>query len=174
MKKSILIILVILFTGLCSCSPGVSRYGYTLKEEQLVADCTVPIKLKFLYKEDDMNKLGSIEVYDHNLISTNCDIYTVLNILKRDACYLGADLIDITKEKYPDYIFSVCYRVKADFLKFSKSQQTQKFESDPQYDWEKIRVEGEISRKKGNAAYWSAVGAGAAGGAVGGAMVGGR
>jgi len=170
MKLPILIFTIFLF-GLGGCSPGVSRYGYTIKEDQKVEDCPMPFKLKFSIT--DTKKLGNIEVYDHNLISSNCDIFTVLSILKRDGCYLGADLINITEEKYPDYIWSVCYRVKADFIKIDKGE-TKGLESDPQYDLAKLKQEGEASRKRGNAAYINAVGAGLVGGAVGGAMGGGR
>lgn len=133
----------------------------------------MPFKLKFSLAENETKKLGNIEVYDHNLISSNCDIYTVLSILKGDGCYLGADYINITEEKYPDYIWSVCYRVKAEFVKTDKGK-TEKFESDPQYDFAKLKQEGEVSRRRGNAAYMNAVGGGLVGGVVGGAIGGGR
>lgn len=162
------------FVTLCGCSAGVSRVGYSIDEQRNMSKCNIPIKLKAYFNDGEFDKMGAISIYDYNLISVDCDIAIALGTIKQDACYLGADVINITEEKYPDYVWSVCYRVNADFIKLHDRQQAQNIQSDPQYEWTKIEKEGAISRQIGKAAYWGAVGAGAIGGAVGGAMVGGR
>jgi hypothetical protein len=162
------LIIIILY----GCSANVARYGYKLNQTEVIPECSTPIKLKAEFDQSEVKKLGSIKVYDANLVSKNCDEESVLTIAKRDACHLGADVINITRENQPDYFWSVCYRIKADFLKFNDPQQAETIESDPQYEWRKVQKRGAISRRKGKQAYGMAVGAGVAGGLGGGAAAG--
>lgn len=163
MKHNFLILFLLFLTG---CAANVSRHGYQIDPKKQIAECSTPIKLRADLSNSDVQKLGMIDVYDANLVSANCDESIVLGILKNDSCQLGADLINITKERQPDYIFSVCYQVKADFIKFKTPPSSGMLVSDPQYDWAKVQERGAASKQKGTRAYAIAVGAGV-GGAVG-------
>ncbi|HJV67435.1 MAG TPA: hypothetical protein VJ550_16990 [Geomonas sp.] len=154
-----------LVVALCGCSLGISRIGYSVAEPQVtVPQCNVPIKLKAHFKEGEVKTLGTVIAHDHYLSAEDCDIESVLDKIKRDACYLGADLINITEEKQPDYNWSICYRVNADFIKLINAKDARNLESDPQYDWGKVKEEGARSREKGKNAYWKALGSGIIGG----------
>jgi len=170
MRNSLLKAVALTLFLLTGCSANVTRHGYQIDPKKQVAECATPIKLKADLTNSDIQKLGMIDVYDANLVSVNCDESIVLGMLKTDSCHLGADMINITEERQPDYIFSVCYRVKADFIKFKSAPSSTLLASDPQYDWAKVQARGAISKQKGNNAYFGAVVGGAAGGAVGGAV----
>lgn len=147
------------------CQLGITRIGYTVAETQSAAQsCQVRFRLKARFDELEVTKLGTIVVHDHNLSSQECDIATVLGMLRRDACYLGADVVNITEEKQPDYVWSICYRATADFLRMNDPKKAEGMQSDPRYDWAKIEREGAIARQKGKNAYWKALGVGLIGG----------
>jgi hypothetical protein len=149
--------------ALCGC--GFSRIGYTVSEQQeTVAHCNVPIKKKARFSEAEVKTLGTVIAHDHYLNSEACDIEAVLGRIREDACYLKADLINITYEEQPDYNWSICFRVEADLLKFNDPKEAKSIESDPQYDWAKVKEQGRIAREKGKNAYWKALGKGIIGG----------
>ncbi|HJV34327.1 hypothetical protein [Geomonas sp.] len=148
--------------ALCGC--GYSRIGYTVSEQQTVEQCNVPIKKKAHFREGEVKILGTVIAHDHYLNSEECDIEAVLRRVRVDACYLKADLINITYDEQPDYNWSICYRVQADLLKFTNPAEAKSIEPDPQYEWSKVQEQGAISREKGKNAYWKALGKGIIGG----------
>ena len=171
MKSVKTICLIAFMLTAIGCAANVSRHGYQIDSGKKILSCDTPIKLNASFDKKDVITLGSIEVSDGNLISKDCDEETVLNIVRQDSCQLAADVINLTEEIQPDYFFSVCYRIKADFLKFNIAPIGQAIVSDPQYEWEKVRERGAISRQRGAAAYGAAIGSGIAGGTGAGVAV---
>lgn len=119
------------------CSAGVSRQGYTLSKECVPSNCSVLVLGYEAFNETRMERLGSIEMYDTGF-SIWCDEEYVLNRMKNEACALGADIVNITDEKYPDF-WSSCYRAKADFIRLKNKEEANFVKADPHYDMVKIR-----------------------------------
>jgi len=59
-------------------------------------------------------KIGRIRLGDTGF-SKKCNENDALQILKKEACLLGADVVNILGETRPDF-WSTCYRVEAEFL----------------------------------------------------------
>jgi hypothetical protein len=148
--------------ALCGC--GYSRIGYSVSSQPAVEHCNVPIKKKAHFNEGDVKTLGTVIAHDHYLNAEECDIEAVLGRIRVDACYLKADLINITYDEQPDYNWSICYRVEADLIKLTNPKDAKNIESDPQYEWAKVKEQGALSREKAKNAYWKALGKGLIGG----------
>jgi len=117
------------------CAAGITRTGYQLPKGQTSKDlqrCPIAIQCNAKYDTNDVEVLGSIHAYDTGL-STDCDEAYVLDIFCREACMVGADLINITEEKQPNILTSTCYRAKAVFLRFKDREKAKGLLSDPKY-----------------------------------------
>jgi hypothetical protein len=88
----------------------------------------------------------------------------VLGIFRKDACGLGADIVNIREEKQPSFWWSTCYRAKADLLRCKDKNFLAQIKSDPQYTPELVN---ERSKKT---TILNAAGIGAAGGVAGGVL----
>jgi hypothetical protein len=134
MKTTLMMVLcgaAILASG---CAAGITRTGYRLPENQNSKDlqrCPITIQCNAKYDTNDVVVLGSIHAYDTS-ISTDCDEAYVLDIFCREACMLGADLINITEEKQAD-LWSSCYRARAQFLRFNDREKAKGLLSDAKY-----------------------------------------
>ena len=167
MKKRNNLLAVFLLVLLCSCSSGITRYGYELQDLNNLnssADCRISIKDNMPYDKADTEILGSIKAYDTGL-SVRCDEAYVLSIFCKDACALGADVVNITQERYPSF-WSSCYRAKAEFLFFKNREQAKSLHSDWWYEPEMI-VESSKETARRNK---MAIEAGIMGGMLGGMM----
>lgn len=126
---------------LCSCSAGISRYGYEIQDLNNTSnsssrECHIAINNQLAYDKSEVEVLGSIEAYDTS-ISVICSEAYVLDLFAKDACALGADAVNITEEKYPSF-WSTCYRAKAEFLRFKKREQASLLTSDTKYGQKRI------------------------------------
>ncbi|HEU6448510.1 MAG TPA: DUF1080 domain-containing protein [Verrucomicrobiae bacterium] len=156
------------------CAVGISRTGYQLPRNKTTKDfepCPIVLKADWKYDTNDVVLLGSIHDYDTGF-STHCDEVTVLDIFTREGCMLGADVINIIKEKDPSIWSSSCYRAKAQFLRLKDRSQVTNLVSDAEFSPERVRVHAEAIRKRNDKAMIGVMVGAAAGGAVGGVIVG--
>jgi len=137
---------------LCGCAVGVLRHGYVLDPALEGKSCNVAIKRDFKFADLEMKVLGNIEVYD-NLLSVDCDERAVFDTVIADACALRADVINVTGEKQPDYFWTMCYRVNAQFLRLADPEQAIQIESDPHYEMAAIQQRASISTQRAGQAY---------------------
>lgn len=114
--KKYLLLWPFLFIG---CAPGIKRIGYNYGDAPNIHDCDPQIAIQSEIEESkECEKLGSIKVYDK--MSVGCGEDDIMEILKSEACDLGANLTIIRKEKRPDFL-STCYRMEGDFYKCQDS-----------------------------------------------------
>lgn len=130
MRRIILFFSLIMFIG---CSSTMTRYGYSPQRLPINADtkCNIPIKRNFSYEKNEVEILGSIKAGDSGF-SVKCGEAYVLNQFQREACALGADLVNIINESRFD-LLSTCYRAKAEFLRFKDREKVRNLASDPIY-----------------------------------------
>ncbi len=149
MKITLMMVLGGAAVLVAGCAAGITRTGYRLPENQKSKDlqrCPITIQCNAKYDTNDVVVLGSIHAYDTS-ISTDCDEAYVLDIFCREACMLGADLINITEEKQPD-LWSTCYRARAQFLRFNDREKAKGLLSDAKYEPNLIVDRSEKSNKR--------------------------
>jgi hypothetical protein len=135
MKIAMIMVLCSAAILLSGCAAGITRTGYQLPPNQNSKDlqrCPIAIQCNAKYDINDVVVLGSIHAYDTGL-STDCDEAYVLDIFCREACSVGADLIDITEEHEPNPLTSTCYRARATFLRFKDRAEAKGLVSDAKY-----------------------------------------
>jgi len=135
--KTMLTVLLSAFTALllAGCESSIKRTGYQLPPGQTsksLQKCTIAIQRNVKFDTNAVTILGSIHAGDTGF-STDCDEAVVLDTFAREACMLGADLIDITEEKQPSFWTSTCYRARAQFLHFNDRKMAEGLLSDPRY-----------------------------------------
>ena len=64
-----------------------------------------------------MEKVGEVKLGESGF-STSCSEERALEILKKEACSLNADIINIIEERRPD-VMSSCYRCRAEFYRYT-------------------------------------------------------
>ena len=115
---------------LCSCSHKVHRYGYAKKDLTYVENCEVRFVRDTLSLNGKLIKVGATRLGDSG-VSISCGEERARETLKEEACGLGANIVCITYEQYPDFL-STCYRCNADFYHLiSETGDTLTFEKDP-------------------------------------------
>jgi hypothetical protein len=68
---------------------------------------------------DSIRKIGEIKLGETGF-SVACSEEQAVQILKKEACALQADIINIVEENRPDFLSS-CYRCRAEFYKAENS-----------------------------------------------------
>lgn len=133
--KIIAIVLCLAAVFVSGCASGITRTGYKLPAGQTSKDltrCVIAIQCDAKYDTNAVVVLGSIHAYDTGF-STDCDEAYVLDVFSREACALGADLINITEEKQPSVWTSSCYRARATFIRFNDREKAKSLISDAKY-----------------------------------------
>ena len=69
---------------------------------------------------DSIQKIGEIKL-DDNGFSASCSEAHAIEILKKEACAIQADIINIVEEYRAD-LWSSCYRCKAEFYKYKDTK----------------------------------------------------
>ena len=118
----------------CGCATGIKRVGYTeqnVRTATLSNNYPIAIQNHAVYDSAQVQLLGAISAYDTGFC-TKCEESSVLEAFRREASALGADLINVTNECYPN-ASSVCYRAKAEFIRFNDRAQARGLSSDPKY-----------------------------------------
>src|SRR6266576_4052242 len=122
------------FLLFCGCATGIKRVGYTeqnVRTATLSNNYPIAIRNHAAYDPAQVRILGAISAYDTGFC-TKCDEISVLEAFRLEASALGADLINVTNECYPS-VSSVCYRAKAEFIRFNDRVQAAALSSDPKY-----------------------------------------
>jgi hypothetical protein len=159
-----------LFTG---CSTGIKRTDYKIagnREEKDLSQCAVAVKFNARYRPEDVEMLGSVKGYDTGF-SVHCDEAYVLELFCKEACMLGADLVNITEEKQPDY-WSSCYRAKAEFVRFKDRDRVKSLYSDVAYTPQFVIQRSLQSKQRNQEAIRAGVMGGLVGGLISGAVTG--
>lgn len=152
---------------LVGCRSGISRTGYKAPDPQAMNNASrrpIAIQCNAIYNPDDVEVLGGIHAYDTGF-STYCDEAYVLDTFYKDANALGADIINITEEKQPDF-WSTCYRAKAQFLRLKDRDKAKTLVSDAKYAPELIVERSAAARKRTRAIIVASVFGGALGGLI--------
>jgi hypothetical protein len=148
---------ILFFVSGCTTTATYTREGYKLANEQsLPKTCDIPIK--FQMNNSEKTVLGVIESHEP-VMGTHCHEEMVLNRFRQEGCYIGANLINVIKERQPDYFFRACYQATAELVKVKGS-----YKSDAKYESEPLHKRSMISHQKAIDANARAVGAGIDGG----------
>ena len=153
--------------GFCGCAAGISRQGYTLRDIGTVPRselCPIAIKHDAIYEQADVDVVGRIKAFDTS-VSVNCDEAYVLDLFCREACALGADLVNVTNEREPD-LWSTCYRAQAEFVRFKNRDQAKLLVSDSKYAPELIIERSVKAGKRNRQIIAACVGGGVLGGLI--------
>lgn len=145
--KNIFFLLIGLFF-ISSCSHRIVRKGYA-RSTASNGNCEVSIKKDFEVTEN-FTKLGDIKLGESGF-SARCTEEHAMEILKREACALDADLVNITREVRAD-IMSSCYRCSATFYKATNAENKVAVASDARYD--NKNVEKRVRRDRNTNTGW--------------------
>lgn len=151
--------------GAAGCAASIHRQGYTLPEDAELAACEMPIQSNAGSDLNEFELLGEVEVADSGF-STSCDEALVLHRLVLEACYLDADLINITQERRPDSQ-STCYQAKAMFLRLRDRSRRAQLASDDEYAAGLVRNRAEDTHRRNRSVISGAVVNGVVSGAAG-------
>ena len=156
---------------LIGCSASITRSGYHIDDLQknLIKCADIAIKNNATFSQNEVIILGKVSASDSGL-STDCSEEYVLDILKKDACTVGADIINITEESQPDFWTSSCYRAEAELIKFKDRNQVVNIKSDSQYSSELIKARSKQTQCMNQGAVAAGIG-GAISGLIGGAII---
>ncbi len=160
MLKMIRLCFLILILNSCSTSSYFVREGYKIHQDQIAqtSKCRVYITYQHKFNPSDSKELGTIKAEEPGM-GVDCQEDYVLRHLVSDACSLGANVINITKESRPNF-WSTCYRAEADLLSVQK---VRNIKTDPKYHPDQIAKRSELGHRKTK----EALGAGMAGGIFG-------
>ena len=116
-KNSVVSIVICIFFLFTSCTASINRQGYKLDDSQVSEkECSNIIIAKSVnYNPELVEIVGKISASDTGF-SVECSEAFVIENFRKDACSIGADLINITKDSQPDF-WSTCYRAEAEFIK---------------------------------------------------------
>lgn len=129
-----------------------------------MSPCTdIIIKKNGSFSEDVATIVGKIKAGDTGF-SIVCSEKYVLGIFRKDACALGADVVNIIEEIQPSFVRSSCYRAKANLLRCKDKNFLAQIKSDLQYAPELVN---ERSKKT---VILNTAGIGAVGGAAAGVL----
>lgn len=162
--------IIVLFLSylICGCAVGLKRTGYNefkSIDESTIKNCRIALKYQAEYDDSEVEQLGSVESYETGL-SIKCGEIEVLEVFIKDACALGADIVNFMWAIYPDYR-STCYRAKAEFLKLNDRDEVQKLLSDKHFSPENLAHRAQLAEIE----YQKAKNAGVMGGMIGGISV---
>lgn len=115
MRRPSLLVLLFVTSG---CAPSVKRVGYTPADLKQPSSCPLAWQTNSKLTAAEARELGRIKIGDTGF-SKHCSEPEVRAIVERDACGLGAQVVDIERERRPSALGSTCYRVDARLLALS-------------------------------------------------------
>ncbi|MFA5072859.1 MAG: hypothetical protein WC539_03045 [Nitrospirota bacterium] len=145
-EKSIIIVILSLCFLSAGCTAKITRQGYLLDTLQdIEKKCPDVIIVKgFDYKSDSVEIKGKISASD-TAFSTTCSEAFVMDIFKKDACTIGADIINITEESQPNAWTSTCYRAEAELLRMKDRTMLSEIKTDKHYSDRNISYRSKYS-----------------------------
>ena len=137
-KKRIISIMVCFLFLFASCTSSIKREGYVLDHSTVSqADCANTIIVRSLdYDPGLVVPLGKISASDSGF-SVDCSEKFVIDSFKKDACAVGADIVNITKDSQPDF-WSTCYRAEAELLRIKDREKLSNIKSDSRYSEQNV------------------------------------
>jgi hypothetical protein len=81
-------------------------------------DCSLRVYEVAELVDREYEVIGDIYIHDTGFTVSRCGKQDVRARVRREACQMGADGVEIYRESHPDWL-STCYRVKARFLRFT-------------------------------------------------------
>ena len=105
---------------LCGCSTYVKYDAQYATGVSKAPGCDLDIAMPPDSLQGSIKKVGHIYIGDTGL-SIDCGWDTVMRNLRENACAAGADAVQVTSFKQPDWV-STCYRVDADFYVYTKNK----------------------------------------------------
>lgn len=157
----------VFLVALCGCASGLQRTGYTQPKIQNAASteqCRIAIRAGAQYDLSNVEILGRIRAYESGL-SVDCDEAYILDLFCREACALGADLVNITQEQQP-YWRSTCYQARAELIRYKDRKQANELVSDAKFAPQLVIDRSEKSKKRTRQVISAAVFGGALGGII--------
>ncbi|MBI5665023.1 MAG: hypothetical protein HZC49_08075 [Nitrospirae bacterium] len=150
MRQVLFISILLSLLIMTACSPRISRHGYEFDPSRQKEQCDVAMTQFREFSKDEVEVLAEVDVGDTGFTRT-CEETDILNILKNEGCMMAAHVVNITKEKRPDW-WSTCYRASAEFLRVKDNPAKEKIRTDPAYDEPTIarRVEEDKRRNRTN------------------------
>lgn len=116
------LVVSIIFVLLSGCSSTV-KYDNSLPETTNLSkdsNCNLDIAIPPNNLQGSLSKAGDVFIGDSGF-SLDCGWDTVMQKLRGKACSVGADAVQVTSVKPPDF-FSTCYRVDASFYLYTRNQ----------------------------------------------------
>lgn len=121
MLKSSVFLMIVLYLNvffISGCtSYTVKRSGYEKEQNSQDIKSTAEISIvKFSsFNSNAYEKIGEIKLRD-NAFTAGCSESDAIRMLREEASYLGADIVNIIDERRPDMLNS-CYSCQAEFFK---------------------------------------------------------
>lgn len=143
MKETLLY--VILCFAVTGCSYKVTRAAY-VELPATSKTCDVKLVKNYAFQDSAVTQLGKIGLHDSG-ITTTCSETDAIALLKKEACSLGADIVNITKEVRPD-MGSSCYRCEAGFYKINDEKV--QIKTDPEFTAQNISARVTKDRRRSN------------------------
>lgn len=137
-KKPTISIVVCLCFLTASCSSVINREGYSMDSSMVnQANCENTIIVKSLdYDPQLVSVVGKISARDSGF-SVNCSETYVIDSFKKEACAIGADVVNITKDAQPNF-WTTCYRAEAEFLRINDRDKLNQLKSDSRYSTDNV------------------------------------
>lgn len=132
-KRRITSIMVCFSFLFASCTASINREGYVLDNSMVSqTDCANTIIVRSLnYDPGLVVLMGKISASDSGF-SVDCSEKFVIDSFRKDACAVGADIVNITKDSQPDF-WSTCYRAEAELLRIKDRERLSSIKSDSRY-----------------------------------------
>ena len=165
MKTCMVMLSVVL---MYACAPRVTRSGYTTADLKPASRCELAWQRSSKLAPPAIEELGRIRVGDTGF-SRNCEEEKVREMVSRDACGLGAHVVDVLTEHQPT-AFSTCYHVDARLLAFRDREPGPRITSEEHFGTAQVKKRSESDRKVKRNGLWLAVGIGVVAGVVSGVV----
>jgi len=138
---------------LSSCSHRIGRIGYSEKPLDPSSTCDVIIQKELNIDETTNQKIGSVKLKDSGF-STACNELDAIAILKKEACSIGGNLVNIVEETRPN-LMSSCYQCTADIYKIASDSLAKKILVINEYDSKKAVERVDEDKKRNRTIFWT-------------------
>jgi hypothetical protein len=122
-KKMVFVSLLLIVT---SCTHIITREGYEINKTKINEKCEIQIVKEMVLDTAKGKIIGKVKDGDSGF-SFACGEDDAIEIFKKEACNIGANIIDITEEKRADWLSS-CYRATALLIKSNNVIEESKIE----------------------------------------------
>jgi len=148
----------ILFLGivcflLSSCAHKISRVDYEKPSPNAETVCDVEVAKFAPISSSETKKLGSLKLKDSGF-SVSCNEVDAIYILKREACAIGGNYVNIIAEERPN-MASSCYRCMADIYYVGNDSLLAKAPAASKVDFTEVVTRTEEDKKRNRSMFWT-------------------